>query len=127
MEDGAKLAMELFDTTQLSLTQAMSGASARQEALADNLANANTPGYVRRDVDFHSAIAAAMPAGRATLESLSFTAQAESSAFAMQPDGNTVDVDHEAAELAKNGLDDEALTQVARARDDILRSAMGMS
>jgi flagellar basal-body rod protein FlgB len=127
MEDGAKLAMELFDTTQLSLTQAMSGASARQEALADNLANANTPGYVRRDVDFHSAIAAAMPAGRATLESLSFTAQAESSAFAMQPDGNTVDVDHEAAELAKNGLDYEALTQVARARDDILRSAMGMS
>jgi flagellar basal-body rod protein FlgB len=127
MEDGAKLAMELFDTTQLSLTQAMSGASARQEALADNLANANTPGYVRRDVDFHSAIAAAMPAGRATLESLSFTPQAESSAFAMQPDGNTVDVDHEAAELAKNGLDYEALTQVARARDDILRSAIGMS
>ena len=43
----------LFDTTQLALERAIEGAALRHEALADNLANANTPGYQRVDVDFH--------------------------------------------------------------------------
>ena len=44
--------MDLFDTTQTALERAMIGTGARQAALADNLANANTPGYQRKDVDF---------------------------------------------------------------------------
>ena len=43
--------MDLFDTTQTALERAMIGTSARQAALADNLANANTPGYQRKDVE----------------------------------------------------------------------------
>ena len=43
----------LFDTTQLALERAIEGAGKRHEALAANLANANTPGYQRVDVDFH--------------------------------------------------------------------------
>ena len=35
----------------------------RHEALAENIANVNTPGYRRQDVDFHSALQAAMPGG----------------------------------------------------------------
>jgi len=44
----------LFDTTQAALEATIAGASQRQQALASNLANANTPGYQRVDVDFHS-------------------------------------------------------------------------
>ena len=35
----------LFDITQLALERAIEGAGKRHEALAANLANANTPGY----------------------------------------------------------------------------------
>ena len=52
----------LLDTTQLALERSISGAAARNEALAANLANANTPGYQRQDVDFHSALSQAMTA-----------------------------------------------------------------
>ena len=54
----------LFDTTQFALERAIGGAAQRQTALAANLANANTPGYQRVDVDFHTALGAAMRAGR---------------------------------------------------------------
>ena len=38
--------------------------SQRTEVLAANLANADTPGYRARDIDFKSALAAASGAGR---------------------------------------------------------------
>ena len=55
----------LFDTTQLALERAIEGAGKRHEALAANLANANTPGYQRVDVDFHGALASAIGRGDA--------------------------------------------------------------
>jgi flagellar basal-body rod protein FlgB len=56
----------LFDLTQTALERALQGSAARQQALANNIANANTPGYERMDVDFHSAIADALDAAQAT-------------------------------------------------------------
>ena len=53
----------LFDTTQLALERAISGASQRHAALAANLANVTTPGYQRVDVDFHSALQGALASG----------------------------------------------------------------
>jgi flagellar basal-body rod protein FlgB len=121
--------MSLFDVTQLGLERAIQGAAMRQDALAGNIANANTPGYRRKDVDFHGALRAAFSqtpdqAGQA-LQNASFTTQTDSSAV-MQADGNGVDIDVENADLAKNGLEYEALVTVARARLDILKSAMGV-
>ena len=43
----------------------------------------------------------------------------------MRPDGSGVDVDVESAKMAQNGLEYQALVQVARGRIDILESAMG--
>jgi flagellar basal-body rod protein FlgB len=44
----------------------------------------------------------------------------------MRADGNGVDVDVEASNLAQNELQYEALTSVTSARLDILRYAMGV-
>ena len=61
--------MTLIDNTQLGLERAISGASLRQSVLANNLANAETPGFRRMDVDFHDALAEAMgSADSATIE-----------------------------------------------------------
>ena len=118
----------LFDTTQLALERAIEGAGKRHEALAANLANANTPGYQRVDVDFHTTLAAAVGRGeesRSALTSLSFSPAKDASAGATRADGSTVDVDAESAKLAANALEQQAAVQVAHARIGILKAAMG--
>ena len=120
----------LFDTTQAALEATIAGASARQTALACNLANANTPGYQRVDVDFHSSLAAALSGDEGSaaerLHGMSFAPQADASG-AVRADGSTVDVDSESAKLAANALEHQAAVQVAHARIGILKSAMGVS
>ena len=120
----------LFDTTQLALERAIEGAGKRHEALAANIANANTPGYQRVDVDFHGALQAAMGGdedSNTALEGLSFSAAKDASAGATRADGSTVDIDSESAKLAANALEQQAAVQVAHARIGILKAAMGVS
>ena len=120
----------LFDTTQLALERAIEGAGKRHEALAANLANANTPGYQRVDVDFHTALSAAVARGdeaRGALQGLAFEPARDASAGATRADGSTVDVDAESAKLAANALEQQAAVQVAHARLGILKAAMGIS
>jgi flagellar basal-body rod protein FlgB len=118
----------LFDTTQAALEGAIAGAAARHQALAANLANANTPGYQRVDVDFHGTLSAAMAGGEGTAERLhgvKFAARVDAPG-ATRADGSTVDVDAESAKLAANALEHQAAVQVAHARIGILRAAMGV-
>ena len=117
--------MDLFDTTQIALARALQGTSARQAALAENLANANTPGYRRRDVDFQSALTAALSQGKAAVERAPLTPVTDMSA-PLRADGSNVDVEREGAALARAGLEHDALVAVAGARHNILRSAMGV-
>jgi flagellar basal-body rod protein FlgB len=116
--------MELFDTTSRTLEQAISGAALRQATLADNLANANTPGYQRKDVDFQGALRDALSAADGPPREVAFEAGPDGSG-AVRADGNGVDIDAEGARLAQNGLLYQALVSVARSRSDIVRAAMG--
>ena len=118
----------LFDTTQLALERTIQGAATRQVALANNLANANTPGYQRVDVDFHSALGRALEAGserRDALERTSFAAATDGTG-AVRADGSTVDADAEASKLAANALEHQAAVQIAATRNAILQIAMGV-
>lgn len=119
--------MGLFDVTQIALERALSGASQRQQILANNLANANTPGFKRSDLDFHGQLASALAAGGspAGLESLAFTPQTDNST-SMTADGNNVDVDTEMAKLSQNALDYQSLIAVASSRLKMLSTAIGM-
>src|SRR4051812_44802259 len=118
------LPVTLFDNTQLALERAISGASLRQEVLSNNLANSETPGFKRSDVDFHSTLAQAMKADDPkAIESTSFSSQQDPQT--LRADGNGVDIDVESANMAKNGLEYEALISIAKARVQILQSAMG--
>jgi flagellar basal-body rod protein FlgB len=118
--------VSLFDNTQLALERAISGATMRHEVLANNLANAETPGFQRSDVDFHTTLAQAMKTGEpAAIETTSFEPQQENRT--LRADGSGVDVDTESANLAKNSLEYDAMISVARARIGILKSAMGVA
>ena len=118
----------LFDTTQLALERTIAGASQRHNALAANIANASTPGYRRVDVDFHGALAAALGSSdaKAAVASTGFTTQTDSVGMT-QADGNSIDIDNESAKLAANALEQQAAVSVAKTRNAILRSAMGVA
>jgi flagellar basal-body rod protein FlgB len=89
--------------------------SARQKLVASNLANADTPGYKTKDIDFKR----------------EFEAQ-----FGMEPnavdvqglvtknDGNNVDVDREARMLAENALRFNIASTLVRGKISQIRSAI---
>lgn len=116
--------MSLFDSTQLALESALRGSSMRQELLTSNLANINTPGYQRQDLDFHSALQVAQASG-ADPSQVSFRPTTDPSRT-VRPDGSGLDADQEAAALAKNTLEYQALVQVMGARASIMQTAMGV-
>jgi flagellar basal-body rod protein FlgB len=114
---------KLDDMTRFHQT-ALSLRSARQELLASNIANADTPNYKARDVDFASALKAAIGGEGSASASLTRTAPAHLDGYTgssvmgapvmyrkpVQPsaDGNTVDMDVERAQFAENALRYEA-------------------
>lgn len=110
---------ELFQFHQTALNLR----AARQELLASNIANADTPNYKARDIDFSSALQGALHGTEAQLPPVvSATAhlQGETGDSVMgapvqyrvptQPgaDGNTVEMDTERAQFADNALRYEA-------------------
>ena len=119
--------MDLFDTFIVGIEKAMQGSLLRQQVLANNIANANTPGYQRSDVDFQSALAQAFSSGTQStsqLEQITFSPQVAANG-AMQVDGNTVDINAENADLSENSLDYQALESVMGTRMSILKTAIG--
>ncbi|HTW40800.1 MAG TPA: flagellar basal body protein [Solirubrobacteraceae bacterium] len=111
-----------MDSTQQLLEAAMRGSWQRETALTNNIANADTPGYRPQEVNFESVLQGAVNTGEEASEVQFQTVTLPDEAG---PNGTGVSIDQESAKLAENGLDYQALTEVAGARDDILRSAMG--
>jgi flagellar basal-body rod protein FlgB len=114
--------MSLLDSTQLALEAAMRGSMLRQTLLTNNLANADTPGYQREDVNFQSTLANALQNGQSP-NAVTFTPQAQSGT--VSADGNGVTGEQDSADLAENGLLYENLTAIAAQREQILKTAMG--
>ncbi|MGI9592875.1 MAG: flagellar basal body rod protein FlgB [Myxococcota bacterium] len=89
------------------LVDAMRFRLSRQAALAANVANADTPGYRRVDVEFHDVLQRAASEVRRT--HARHLATAENSGIRVvhgprgsRPDGNGVDRDREVLELSRN-------------------------
>jgi flagellar basal-body rod protein FlgB len=119
--------MALFDPTTDLLQQAMLGSAARQAALANNIANENTPGYKRVDVDFHAVMAQAIADGRSPADgNLAFTPVPDGSA-PTRADGGNVDPDVEMSQLAENSLEYQALVSIQKTRLRILDTTIGRS
>jgi flagellar basal-body rod protein FlgB len=136
--------MKLFDPTLDALSRAMDARLLRHSVLAGNLANANTPGYQPRDIDFGKALEAAeqSPAAMAAPsvpahEGFIPVAAAPAPAVAaLAPtgatgvtgatagatlDGNKVDADRTMVELATNALQYGAAAKAAGKKLALLR------
>lgn len=94
----------------------LDAAALRHEALATNIANLETPGFKRVDLapDFDRQLAeyADHPESN-SVDSIKPALAQDSSALSVRPDGNNVRLDHELAEMNRNALEYEFLTQYA--------------
>ena len=111
----------------------------RQELLASNIANADTPHYKARDIDFKTALAGALGNAQGGTLTLMQTAAghlpaAGSNRFgaALQyrseqqasVDGNTVNMDVERAAFAENAIQMEAMLTFVNGRFKTLANAL---
>lgn len=96
------------------MEKAADAAWTRNEILANNIANATTPGFKRQDVDFESQFRQALKNSKYTSVDAKVSGLRESSLkpriytdsanYSYRLDGNNVDMDTENVELASNQL-----------------------
>ena len=125
---------KIMKDVALIMQRALDGAWRRHEVLANNVANAETPGYKRLDLDFRSALAEATASTRPTLVATSSRHIVPSNTVqpgrlaqdlsAITPDGNSVDMDREMGEVAANALYYSAVSGQLRAHLLLLRKAI---
>jgi flagellar basal-body rod protein FlgB len=106
----------MLDSVGRSLERYMDVLSARQRLVSSNLANADTPGYKTRDLDFQSEL-------RNLTEDGSPRA-VEVSGLVTRNDGNNVSVDREARLLAENALRFSTASALMRGQLRSLRTAI---
>jgi flagellar basal-body rod protein FlgB len=114
------------------MQRALDGAWARQEILANNVANAETPGYKRLEMDFRGYLAKAVATGSSPVKTdpRHLSGRSESSLFIQQdlssvsPDGNSVDIDREMGEVSTNALYYAAVSSQLSSYLALLRKAI---
>jgi flagellar basal-body rod protein FlgB len=130
--------MNALDATLNFHQSALRVRAQRQELLAANIANADTPQYKARDIDFNQAMADAMQ-GAANPAALANTATQHLAGNALENslsqamyrkevqssvDGNTVDMDVERNQFTDNALRYEASLTMLNAKIKSLMTAI---
>src|SRR5690348_11346950 len=108
---------DLFDKTTRALAASVNLRQTRNNVTAANIANAETPGYQAKKVDFEDALARALdlegigsppgtqpehfPTGRGALSRIKADIY-ENPDVSVNNDGNTVDLEREMSNLAEN-------------------------
>ncbi len=114
----------------------MTGLSERRNATADNIANIDTPGYVRQEVDFESELRRAFGSSQNQMTAtnpMHYTSGSSSSGMGLQQtqalessraDGNDVDIDQEMVSLAETQLQYQAAATALNRKLDTLRNIL---
>lgn len=125
--------------THILLNKAMDVANLRNDVIADNIANVDTPGFKRQEVIFEEKIKKALEATTAQLE-LSISNHRHIQIGADTPeiipevrvledltfrnDKNNVDIDNEMAKMKKNSINYDAISRSMSNEIRILRLAI---
>ncbi len=93
----------------------------REQTITNNIANVDTPGYKRKDVDFESVLQRELGNSQYTsldnkvknldLSELGVSTYTDSSSYSYRIDENNVDIDTENVELASEQIRYQALTE----------------
>ncbi|MCU1401723.1 MAG: flagellar basal-body rod protein FlgB [Microbacteriaceae bacterium] len=112
----------LDSVTTVAMTSALDGLAARQRAIANNIANMNTPGYTAERVSFEDALAASVQAGSGQVVA--------TTARSLEPtnlDGNNVNLDTETLSNVDTVLRYQFASQAVDNEFSLVQSAMKTS
>lgn len=129
--------MNIFgDTTIGTVTQWLHGLSQRQDAISQNIANIDTPGYQRRDASFEVALAreiGTVTGGLATTDPRHIPASTSMGGLGIDQaqlltssrmDANNVDIDQEMVDLAETQLRYQAAASALSTRLGSIRNVI---
>jgi flagellar basal-body rod protein FlgB len=119
----------IFQSTDFALaTKLLDAAALRQDAIAANMANVETPGYHRVDVSrsFAAQLRASVAAGEnpATLDDLRPSMTEDKDARSVRPDGNNVELEKELLAMNQNSVEYSYLTEVVSTNIKQLKTAI---
>jgi len=119
LSEGLVMIQPVANSLNYQLARKLLDASVlRQEAIATNIANAETPGFRRLDVasDFASTLRARFSGGNrpnfSEIDSLTPKLVEDPSVRAVRPDGNSVEIESELLAMNRNHVDHEFLTDL---------------
>jgi flagellar basal-body rod protein FlgB len=131
--------MDVNDKTLKALTTALNFREMRQELISSNVANANTPGFKAKKMDFEEALARALDVdgqmgmnvtdvrhhnvGNGGFNNLEPEIYDNPNGVVAE-NGNTVDVEAEMAQMAENKLMYDALVQLINKKMGIMKYAI---
>jgi flagellar basal-body rod protein FlgB len=131
--------MDVNDKTLRALTTALNFREMRQELISSNVANANTPGFKAKKMDFEEALARALDVdgqmqmnvsdgrhhnvGNGGFNNLEPEIYDDPNGVVSE-NGNTVDVEAEMSRMAENKLMYDALVQLINKKMGIMKYAI---
>ena len=110
MNESIQLLNKLLDVSAL-----------RQRVLADNLANADTPRFKRKDVEFRKMLAKAVDSSNISTVQPKIVVD---TAATRRPDGNSVSVQRELGEMTENSLLYQFATRAVSRKFNTLQKAI---
>ena len=132
--------MDIDDRTLKALATSLNMRQMRQELIASNVANAETPGYKAKRIDFEAALARALDidkqqsllsndekhfnVGGGGFDNLEPTIYNDANGI-LSEDGNTVDRDAEMSKMAENKILYDASVQLLNKKLGLLKYVIG--
>ena len=119
-EEVCRIQSDAFDYINV-LDKAADASWKRENLISNNIANVDTPGYKRQDLDFESVLQQELGRSKFTsldekmkdihLSHLNANPYTDYSQYSYRLDGNNVDIDTEEVELASEQIKYQALTK----------------
>jgi flagellar basal-body rod protein FlgB len=114
---GMRMEQAMLDPISSRIERYMDLLSVRQKLVASNIANADTPGYHAKDIDFQFEFMSQID-GDAAPNII------EAPGLAVKNDGNNVSMDREARLLAENAIRFNAAATLLKSQMKMVRSAI---
>ena len=114
----------MFEAVAGNLERYMNLLSTRQKLVASNIANADTPGYKTKDIDFRAEFAQQMQAQECGSAPTTGPQTIEAEGLPVKSDGNNVSLDRESRMLAENAMRFQVATSLAQSELHSIRSAI---
>lgn len=110
----------ISDLTTATLHRALDGLDQRQAAIANNISNVETPGYLAKQVSFEDSLRSAIDAGRPFAAAIT----EERSTAPTRLNGNNVNVDTEILANSEVNLRQQLAIQGLNAKYQLLRTSI---